>query len=187
MPVKTILSSKIDLEPLGILKLSKDWKQTKIFYWTRIDKDSSWLELTPNDTLVYSNYRQTIQFEKEFSPILSIIKSIDYDPKSQRKVAETDFYTYFIHKDIKSPLRYSYDFLTGKYLAFYLDTVATKQKIACNKLEADSIAKEAIKAGLKLCGTAYLDLLNKDISLLKTPQRIARDSALEIISQMKTL
>jgi len=158
----------------GLTQISDEWKYENTTYWSR-DKDSNWIELNTTDTLSYSEYTITNKYLLNLKNEVSIKKMINIDPKSKNKNSETDLYTKKLSSKIESRLRLSFDYNTKKYYANFLDS--TRIKV----IKADSLEKVKHENGWTMCGTAQMEMLMEEISLLHVPKEIDKDSALSVI------
>lgn len=166
----------------GLTSLSEQWLQDSSTYWTR-DKDSTWQELKPSDTLSFTNYTITKKYQLRLNEDLMVKKFIDIDPKTKNKVSETDVYTRRLNPNIEARLGLTYNYKTEKYYADFLDSTGTSEKMKANRMKADSMMNYAEKEGLYLCGTAYNEILWEEVPFLPIPKEIDKDSALLVINE----
>jgi hypothetical protein len=164
----------------GLTQLSEQWTREGVTFW---QKDSTWKEIQPIDTLKFTNYTMTERYQLKLQNNLTITKYINIDRKSKIKISETDLYARQINPNIESRLGIRYNYKTGEYYANFLDSTGTNEKIRANRTKADRLLKSASKDGLYLCGTAYNEILWEDIPELPVPREIDKDSALFIIEQ----
>lgn len=181
---KTELESKSEtiMKIEGLTQLSEQWIQDSSIYWTR-DEDSTWQELKPIDTISTTNYTLTKKYQVRLKKDLTVKKLIDIDPKTKKKISETDIYTRRLNPNIESRLGLTYNYNTEKYYADFLDSTATSEKMKANRMKADSMMKYAEKEGLYLCGTAYNEIVWEDVPFLPIPREIEKDSALLVIDK----
>jgi len=158
----------------GLTQISDKWKYENSTYWSR-DKDSTWIELNTTDTLSYPEYTITNKYILNLKNEVSIKKMINIDPKSKNINSETDLYTKKLSSKIESKLRLSFDYNTKKYYADFLDS--TRIKI----LKVDSLTNVKHENGWTMCGTAQMEMQMEEISLLRVPTEIDKDSAFSVI------
>jgi hypothetical protein len=142
-----------------------------------------WQELKPIDTISTANYTLTKKYQIRLKNDLTVTKLIDIDPKTKNKISETDIYTMRQNPNIESRLGLTYNYNTEKYYADFLYSTTTSEKIKANRMKADSMMNYAEKTGLYLCGTAYNEILWKDVPFLPIPREIEKDSALFVIDE----
>ena len=180
--------TELDKKPMtvkkveGLTTLSERWIQDSTVFWTR-DKDSTWIELKSTDTLAKTDYTITEKYKLNLKKDLTVKKLIDIDPKTKKKISETDIYTRRLNPDIESRLGITYNYKTENYYADFLDSTATSEKMKANRMKADSMMTYAEKEGLYLCGTAYNEILWEDVPFLPIPREISKDSALLVIDE----
>lgn len=100
----------------GLVDLSEQWTQDSTSYWTR-DKDSTRQELQPSDTISTANYTLTKKYRNTLRNDLTVRKLIDIDPKTKRKISETDIYIKRLNSSIESRLWLKYSYDTERYYA----------------------------------------------------------------------
>ena len=160
--------------------ISQEWIYDSSTFW-RVNNESEVVLLKPKDTLnTYFITRKV--FKKKIADHLKLEKIILTDSKSGKTISESDLYKRKLDAFTEAHVELSYDYKTGTYTSYIIDSTGTEEKIEKNTNEAKKALKYAEYNDLYLCGTSYMGILNKDIPEFPSAKEISKDSAISIIN-----